>query len=37
MRLQAVAEMAAEQKKAALGTLPEWNLSDLYPVATARH
>src|SRR5271169_4795751 len=31
MRFQAVAEMAAGQKKAALGTLPEWNLSDLYP------
>ena len=31
MRLQAVAETAAGQKKAALGTLPEWNLSDLYP------
>ncbi len=31
MRLQAVAETAARQKKAALGTLPEWNLSDLYP------
>ena len=33
MRLQAVAETAAGQKKAALGTLPEWNLSDLYPGA----
>jgi oligoendopeptidase F len=31
MRLQAVAQTAAGQKKAALGTLPEWNLSDLYP------
>ena len=31
MRLQAVAETAAGQKKAALGTLPEWNFSDLYP------
>ena len=31
MRLQAVAETMAGQKKAALGTLPEWNLSDLYP------
>jgi oligoendopeptidase F len=31
MRLQAVAETAAGQKKAALGALPEWNLSDLYP------
>ncbi len=31
MRVQAVAETAAGQKKAALGTLPEWNLSDLYP------
>ena len=31
MRLQAVAETAAGQKKAALGTLPEWDLSDLYP------
>ena len=31
MRFQAVAETAAGQKKAALGALPEWNLSDLYP------
>jgi oligoendopeptidase F len=31
MCLQAVAETAAGQKKAALGKLPEWNLSDLYP------
>jgi oligoendopeptidase F len=31
MRLQAVAETAAGQKKAVLGALPEWNLSDLYP------
>jgi oligoendopeptidase F len=31
MRLQAVAETATGQKKAALGPLPEWNLSDLYP------
>jgi oligoendopeptidase F len=31
MRLQAVAETATGQKKAALGILPEWNLSDLYP------
>jgi len=31
MRLQAVAETAAGRKKAALGALPEWDLSDLYP------
>jgi oligoendopeptidase F len=30
MRFQAVAETAAGQRKTALGTLPEWNLSDLY-------
>ena len=31
MRLQAAAEAGAGQKKAALGALPEWDLSDLYP------
>ena len=30
MRLQAAAEAGAGQKKAALGALPEWDLSDLY-------
>jgi oligoendopeptidase F len=31
MRVWAAAELAAEQRKAALGELPEWDLSDLYP------
>ena len=31
MRLQAVAETAVGQKRVTVGTLPEWDLSDLYP------
>jgi oligoendopeptidase F len=31
MRVRAVAELAAGPKKTALGALPEWDLSDLYP------
>jgi oligoendopeptidase F len=31
MRARAAAELAEAQKKTALGALPEWDLSDLYP------
>ncbi len=31
MRVQAAAEMVAGERKAALGELPQWDLSDLYP------